>query len=120
MIQLCVLGLQTSHLLLICTNSGCGIRLLVACACQGYSASGLVFGLVFLTEHVLVWFHTTSNPSHFFVTPDTDHTHAAHFIFLHKTSFLLMPVCSVVILQRGGCYPVGRLCGSEEKLDKCK
>jgi hypothetical protein len=38
-----VLGLQTSHLLLIRTNLGCGTALTAACARQGCSAGGLVF-----------------------------------------------------------------------------
>jgi hypothetical protein len=35
---MCVLGLQTSHLLFICTNLGYGTVLTAACACQGRSA----------------------------------------------------------------------------------
>jgi hypothetical protein len=43
MIKMHVLGLKASHLLLICTNLGYGTVLTVACACQGCSASDLVW-----------------------------------------------------------------------------
>jgi hypothetical protein len=42
MIRMCVLGRQTSHLLLIRTNYGYGAVLTAACARQGCSASGSV------------------------------------------------------------------------------
>jgi hypothetical protein len=41
-----VLGLQPSHLLLIRTNLGCGTVSTAACARQGCSDSGLVFGFL--------------------------------------------------------------------------
>jgi hypothetical protein len=44
-----VLGLQTSHLLLKCTNLGYGTVLTATCARQGCSAGGL--GLVFLINN---------------------------------------------------------------------
>jgi hypothetical protein len=41
---MCVLGLQTSHLLLIRTDLGYGTGLTAACTRQGCSAIGLGFG----------------------------------------------------------------------------
>jgi hypothetical protein len=57
MIQMRVLGLQTSHLLLIRTNLGYGTVLTVACHCQGCSASGLLwFGFFYiLLSHFLLF-----------------------------------------------------------------
>jgi hypothetical protein len=46
-----VLGLQTSHLFLICTNLGYGTVLTAACARQGCSASGLDFSIQCDTQY---------------------------------------------------------------------